>query len=166
MDSENFWQIIETEMDLVVPTYIKNIFHHLEIEKPELLREFSSDSWETLEEKIKSEEYRKSLPDDSNLSDYYGTYTAETTSFRFSDMDRSTINRIADLAKHENPFFRQSKTLSRTTSNQLKTLIAKIPQSDSSLVQLILKSYVNNVSKNPHGYRYDNSIKMFFSFCY
>lgn len=168
-----FWYNIEKEIDYPIAPHIRNIFRVQDIDNPSVLKDFDISNLNVIEEFVRSDAYKTQIPDNANLSDYYGRYWEHPNIFIFSFGEKSIIQQIIQITKdkpsaHWNII--ETHSLKRTFDEidecentfsyncESQTNVVK----KSTFLKMLMESLQNNSqAQGKEGYRYKEPLKLF-----
>ena len=96
--SINFWNILESKENVVVPIYVKNIFKMANLDNHTAFKCVTEEALKELEIYVR-ESMKDILDEDENLQDYYGPYYKKPEKFSFAMCDKFVIKKLVLFAQ-------------------------------------------------------------------
>ena len=160
VDGQPFWDAVERELQIEIPSHLKFIFKLQSVDNP-LITELEENDLIGFEEFVTSDSYRNIIATNSNLEQYYGNYSPKE--FRFSDEDKRILAEIKSLISEKDSSFwirkpKYSKDAASTSKSQNSLW------KSSTFLDMLQFSYADNIDKNSQGHRFRDTLYTVLSF--
>lgn len=156
-----FWDKIERELDVSVPKYLKNILLYQLLDNFITMPSLKDGDFMEIEEYVKSVQYKNQIANDADLSDYYGFYSKNPENFKFSFGDRQMLLAIVRITKNKDLCTKSDgESVSAIDTVKSQILNMECLNYQSTFLNVLLRSAVDNSDKKKQGYRYPKHLTL------
>ena len=121
---KNFWEKIEKELFIIIPSHIKNVCRIQNFDNFESIKGIDEDAIMELEQFARKSIYKSQITANSNLTDYYGIYANHADDFEFTVGDKILLKKIEQFVTENNIKLKKSvkRQFPKNTTNCDKTV--------------------------------------------
>lgn len=167
----NLWKILETELSIPIPRYIKNIFKYQNLDNGASICAFTLSMIGEIETFAKSDVYLHQISPYENKKDYYGIYFHDPQDFKFTLGDKVLLHKIVDFVKDKDYTYWKPGENSEFSGKKHILSVSNIHEENddnigqySKLLDMLIESNRNQVGKHPSSLRYAYELKLYASY--
>lgn len=173
MEGNVFWQLvtdlIEREYSFKIPKYLVNLLNLQGYDNIFSVNQLDDDAINQLEVYARNERFRKQIPKEADLRDYFGIFYNDPAEFEIlpghKKLLRKTVHFIQKTFNGDSEHINNQLLQENHSNSQVKaTAYLSLDLPENATLKMLVDATEQNSKRHKNGYRHSEQMKMFSSY--